>query len=309
MSFNPIGALNINPSLLLQAATQAAGLQHYPAGTLYVVATPIGHLADLTLRAIHVLSRVDAVACEDTRVSAQLLRHLGLDKPLLPVHQHNEQEGAARVLERLARGQSVAYVSDAGTPVISDPGATVVAAAAAQGYRVVPVPGASAVAAALSVSGDDQGKSFTFTGFLPAKGAERQAALVAVADALETQVLFEAPHRIQALALALAERVPQRRITLGRELTKQFETVATMPCVALPAWLAADSHRERGEFVLVLHARAAAPVLAGLPPETERTLTLLMRDLPLKQAVSLAAELTGAARNALYDRALVLRDA
>lgn len=299
--------MKLDTDLLLQAAAQAAGAQQYPAGTLYLVATPIGNLADITLRAIHVLARVDAVACEDTRVSGQLLRHLGLDKPLLPVHRHNEREGAARVLERLARGESVAYVSDAGTPVISDPGATVVAAAAAQGHRVVPIPGASAMAAALSVCGDEQGTAFHFTGFLPAKGAERQSALVAAADAAPTQVLFEAPHRILALAQALAARVPQRRITLGRELTKQFETVATMACEDLPAWLAADSHRERGEFVLVLHAQAPSPAADGLPSDIERTLTILMRDLPLKQAVSMAAELTGAARNALYERALALR--
>jgi len=301
--------LTLDTNLLLQAAAQAAGAQQYPAGSLYMVATPIGNLADITLRAVHVLARVDAVACEDTRVTAQLLRHLGLDKPLLAVHHHNEHEGAARVLERLARGESVAYVSDAGTPVISDPGATLVAAAAAQGWRVVPIPGASAMAAALSVAGDAQGTAFSFVGFLPAKGAERQAALVAATDAAGAQVLFEAPHRIQALATALAAQVPQRAVTLCRELTKQFETVATMACEALPAWLAADANRERGEFVLVLHAPPPVVTPAGLPPDVERVLTVLLRDLPLKQAVSLAAELTGTARNALYQRALALKDA
>jgi 16S rRNA (cytidine1402-2'-O)-methyltransferase len=297
----------LDTAALLQAAAQAAGAQQYPAGTLYMVATPIGNLADISLRAVHVLARVDAVACEDTRVTAQLLRHLGLDKPLLAVHHHNEHEGAVRVLERLARGESVAYVSDAGTPVISDPGATLVAAAAAQGLRVVPIPGASAMAAALSVAGDVQGNAFSFVGFLPAKGAERQAALVACTDAPGAQVLFEAPHRIAALATALAAQAPQRRVTLCRELTKQFETVATMPCAELPAWLAADAHRERGEFVLVLHAPPPVVAEAGLPPEAERTLAVLLRELPLKQAVALAAELTGTARNALYQRALALK--
>lgn len=301
--------MTLDTSLILQAAAQAAGAQQYPAGCLYMVATPIGNLADITLRAVHVLARVDAVACEDTRVTAQLLRHLGLDKPLLAVHHHNEHEGAARVLERLARGESVAYVSDAGTPVISDPGATLVAAATAADCRVVPIPGASAMAAALSVAGDVQGTSFCFVGFLPAKGAERQAALVAATDAAGAQVLFEAPHRIQALATALAAQAPQRRVTLCRELTKQFETVATMPCEALPAWLAADANRERGEFVLVLHAPAAAVAEAGLPPEAERMLAVLLRELPLKQAVALAAELSGTPRNALYERALALRGA
>ena len=299
----------MHTSLLLQAAAQAAGSQQYPASCLYVVATPIGNLADLSLRAIHVLATVDAVACEDTRVSAQLLRHLGLDKPLLAVHQHNEHEGAARVIERLVRGERVAYVSDAGTPVISDPGASLVAAAAAQGHRVVPVPGASAVAVALSVSGDDQGKAFKFIGFLPSKGSERVSALSSLANAPDTQVLFEAPHRIEALAQELAECATLRRVTLGRELTKQFETVVTMPCAALPAWLGADSNRQRGEFVLVLHAQTAAPAEAGLPRHAEHALTILLRDLPLKQAVALAAELTGAPRNALYERALELRKA
>ena len=301
--------MTLDTNLLLQAAAQAAGAQQYPAGCLYMVATPIGNLADITLRAVHVLARVDAVACEDTRITAQLLRHLGLDKPLLAVHHHNEHEGAARVLERLARGESVAYVSDAGTPVISDPGATLVAAAAAAGCRVVPIPGASAMAAALSVAGDVQAKAFNFVGFLPAKGAERQAALVAATDAAGAQVLFEAPHRIQALAAALALQAPLRQVTLCRELTKQFETVATMACAALPAWLAADANRERGEFALVLHAPAAAVAEAGLPPEVERMLTVLLRELPLKQAVALAAELSGTPRNALYERALALRDA
>jgi 16S rRNA (cytidine1402-2'-O)-methyltransferase len=301
--------LTLDTTLLLQAAAQAAGAQQYPAGCLYMVATPIGNLADITLRGVHVLARVDAVACEDTRITAQLLRHLGLDKPLLAVHHHNEHEGAGRVLERLARGESVAYVSDAGTPVISDPGATLVAAAAAQGWRVVPIPGASAMAAALSVAGDVQGTSFSFVGFLPAKGAERQAALVTATDAAGAQVLFEAPHRIQALAAALAAQAPARRVTLCRELTKQFETVATMACEALPAWLAADANRERGEFVLVLHAPPPVATPAGLPTDVERVLTVLLRDLPLKQAVSLAAELTGTARNALYQRALALKNA
>lgn len=298
-----------DPSALLQAAAQAAGAQQYPAGALYVVATPIGNLADLTLRAIHVLSRVDALACEDTRVTGQLMRHLGLDKPLLALHQHNEQAGAARVLARLAQGQSVAYVSDAGTPAVSDPGAALVAAAAAQGHRVVPLPGASAALAALSAAGDAGSAGFSFHGFAPAKGAERQAALARLAADAGTQVLFEAPHRIEALALALAEAAPQRRVTLCRELTKQFETVATLACHALPAWLAEDVNRRRGEFVLVLHAQAeVAPSGGDLPAHALRTLTLLLRELPLKQAVSLAAELSGAPRNALYQRALALRD-
>jgi 16S rRNA (cytidine1402-2'-O)-methyltransferase len=300
--------LNIDASLLLAAAQAAAGQQHYPPGTLYVVATPIGNLADLTLRAIHVLARVDAVACEDTRVAAQLLRHLGLERPLIALHTHNEQQASAVVAERLARGESVAYVSDAGTPAISDPGAALVARTVAAGHRVVPVPGASSAAAAVSVAGDTLGQGFRFVGFLAAKGGERREALAACVADDQTQVLFEAPHRIEALAAALAEAAPERRLTLCRELTKQFETVASMPAAELPAWLAADANRQRGEFALVLHARPAADATA-LPETTLRTLRLLLRELPLKQAVALAAEITGAPRNALYERALADREA
>lgn len=273
------------------------------------MATPIGNLADLTLRAIHVLATVDALACEDTRVSAGLLRHLGLDKPLMAVHQHNEAEAAAGVRERLAQGQRVAYVSDAGTPAVSDPGARLVAAVAAAGHRVVPLPGASSALAALSVAGDVRGSGFSFVGFLPAKGAERAAALRALADAQLTQVLFEAPHRIEALARELAALAPARPLTLCRELTKQFETVHTLPAAALPAWLAADAQRLRGEFVLVLHApEPAATADESLPAESLRTLQLLLRELPLKQAVALAAELGAGPRNAVYQAALQLRD-
>jgi 16S rRNA (cytidine1402-2'-O)-methyltransferase len=299
------------PPLLQQAAAAAAGHQHHVRGTLYVVATPIGNLADVTLRSIHILGLVDAVACEDTRVGAQLLRHMGLHKPLLALHAHNEHEAAAAVLQRLAAGESVAFISDAGTPAISDPGAVVVQAAAAAGHLVVPVPGASSVLAALSVAGDVAavGAGFVFVGFLPAKGAEREQRLAAALADPRTQVVFEAPHRIQSLLGALAMQAPERRVSLTRELTKQFETVFTASAAELPGWLAADSHRARGEFVLVLHALAAPAASADdLPAHALRTLKVLLRELPLKQAAALAAEISGAPRNALYTRALALRD-
>ena len=274
-----------------------------------MVATPIGNLADLTLRAIHVLALVEALACEDTRVSAGLLRHLGLDKPLIALHQHNEAGAARGVVDRLAQGQRVAYASDAGTPAISDPGAVLVAAVAAAGHRVLPIPGASSAVAALSAAGDAAAQGFAFIGFAPAKGADRRAWLQAACDAPGCQVLFEAPHRIGVLLDSLAEAAPQRRITLCRELTKQFETIVTAPAADLPAWLAADANRSRGEFVLVLHAvpLVAAAADDGIGADAERLLRPLLRDLPLKQAVALAAELSGAPRNALYQRALALR--
>jgi 16S rRNA (cytidine1402-2'-O)-methyltransferase len=295
--------------LLHQAAAAAAGGQHHPAGALYVVATPIGNLADITLRAVHVLGLVDAVACEDTRVTGQLLRHLGLDKSLIALHQHNEAGAARGVVDRLAQGQRVAYASDAGTPAISDPGAVLVAAVAAAGHRVLPIPGASSAVAALSAAGDAAAQGFAFIGFAPAKGADRRAWLQAACDAPGCQVLFEAPHRIGVLLDSLAEAAPQRRITLCRELTKQFETIVTAPAADLPAWLAADANRSRGEFVLVLHAvpLVAAAADDGIGADAERLLRPLLRDLPLKQAVALAAELSGAPRNALYQRALALR--
>ena len=298
----------IRPTQLLQAAEAAAGTQQYPAPALYVVATPIGNLADLSLRAIHVLCKVDAVACEDTRHTSPLLRHLGLDKPLLALHEHNELEAAATVLSRLAAGQRVAYVSDAGTPAVSDPGAALVAACHAAGYRTVPVPGPSSALAALSVAGDTSARGFVFIGFLPPKGNERVAALDALAARHDAQVLFEAPHRIESLLKGLAGVTPHRTITICRELTKQFEGVSTMPAADAPAWLAADGNRSRGEFVLVVHSQAPERT-EGADDANDKVLRTLMAELPLKQAVGLAAELTGAPRNTLYARALALKQA
>ena len=296
----------LNASLIQQAAASAAAGQHHPAGALYVVATPIGNLADLTLRAIHVLALVDAIACEDTRHSAPLLRQLGIDKPLLALHEHNEREAASAVLQRLARGERVAYVSDAGTPAVSDPGAALVAAAQAAGHRTIPIPGASSAVAALSVAGDATGAGFAFVGFLPARGGDRSKALKALAGNAATQVLFEAPHRIADLAESLSGLCGEQTLTVCRELTKQFETVATMSASQLPGWLAADANRGRGEFVLVLHGVSQANAEAG-PDAHDATLQTLLAALPLKQAVALAVELTGAPRNGLYERALALK--
>jgi 16S rRNA (cytidine1402-2'-O)-methyltransferase len=309
----PNKALKTDTSLLLAAATAAAGGQQYPAAALYMVATPIGNLADLSLRAIHVLSLVDAVACEDTRVTGGLLNHLGLHKPLLAVHEHNEASAAQSVLNRLALGERVAYASDAGTPALSDPGAVLVAAVAAAGHVVVPIPGASSAAAALSVAGDAAGRAaalgFRFVGFAPTKGRERADALARLVADDCTQIVFEAPHRVASLARELAERAPQRRITICRELTKQFESVVTMAAVDWPAWLEADPQRSRGEFVVVVHAQVTAVVIDDeIPADALSTMTVLLRELPLRQAVALASELSGAPRKALYQRALALRD-
>lgn len=274
------------------------------------MATPIGNLADLSLRAIHCLGLVDALACEDTRQGGALLRHLGLHKPLLALHQHNEREASAAVLARLAAGERVAYASDAGTPAISDPGAVLVREAVAAGYRVLPLPGPSSAATALSVAGDTQAQGFAFVGFLPTKAGERRTALQSVlALEAQSQLLFEAPHRIVELISLLAELGPERRVTVCRELTKQFEQVHTAEAATLPAWMAADAQRQRGEFVLVLHARAPQALAEdALPAEALRVLRLLMAELPLKQAVALAAQISGAPRNRLYDAGLAIKN-
>ena len=271
------------------------------------MATPIGNLADITLRALHVLQLADTVACEDTRHTQSLLRAYGIDKTaaqLLAVHQHNEAQAAQNVVLRLQQGQRVAYVSDAGTPGVSDPGARLAAAVQAAGLRAIPLPGASSITTALSVAGavghgGDAG-GFVFAGFLPVKSAER-ATVIAQQLALEPRcvVLLEAPHRIEELARALAV-LGERPVTLARELTKQFEEVVTQPAQALTAWLDGSPQRSRGEFVVLLHPM---PV-ANDGGDSLRVLRLLLKELPLKSAVRLAADITGASRNVLYDTAL-----
>lgn len=291
----------------LAASAEAASAQHYPQATLYVVATPIGNLADISLRALHVLGLADAIACEDTRHTQSLLRAYGIDKTsaqLIAVHQHNEAQGANVVIDHLRQGHRVAYVSDAGTPGISDPGARLVAAVHQQNLRVVPLPGPSSVTTLLSVAGlvEDQPNGFVFAGFLPNKAGERERAVLTLATELRTVVLLEAPHRIEALATALAT-LGSRRVTIGRELTKQFEEVATVSAHDLPGWLAADANRLRGEFALALHPQSPTTSVA----QDTRILRMLMEYLPLKTAVKLAADITGEPRNALYQSALALK--
>ena len=321
----PIGSASYSQAL--SAARQAAASQHYPQGALYVVATPIGNLADISLRALHVLQLADAIACEDTRHTQALLRAYGIDKntsQLLALHQHNESEAAVNLVLRLRQGQRVAYVSDAGTPGVSDPGARLTAAVQQAGLRCVPLPGASSVTTLISVAGlahaasrcaPDDAESdgpaaavgsaaggFVFAGFLPTRATERTLAVQALASETRAVVLLEAPHRIDAAARALAA-LGARQMTVGRELTKQFEEVATLAADEFPAWLSAGTHRTRGEFALVLHPMAA-PKSTG---RDWRVLKLLLAELPLKTAVKLAADITGEPKNALYDAALALK--
>jgi 16S rRNA (cytidine1402-2'-O)-methyltransferase len=294
----------------LSAARDAAASQHYPQAALYLVATPIGNLADISLRALHVLQLAETIACEDTRHTQALLRAYGIEKAsaaLMALHQHNELKAAGQVIERLQQGQRVAYVSDAGTPAISDPGARLVAAVRDAGKFIVPVPGPSSVTTALSVAGieiaNTRDGGFVFAGFLPSKPTERNARIALLAAEPRAIVLLEAPHRIEALAAAMSG-LGQRRLTVGRELTKQFEEIATLAAAELVSWLNADSNRSRGEFVLVLHPDVVPPQ-AG---DEERVLKLLLAELPLKTAVKLAADITGASRNVLYQSALAQRN-
>jgi len=300
----PMPNLSNSFSSALKAAQDAAGAQHYPQGALYIVATPIGNLADIGLRALHVLGIADAIACEDTRHTQSLLHAYGISKKAFAVHQHNEAEAAQQVIERLRAGERVAYASDAGTPAVSDPGARLVAAVHGAGFRVIPLPGASSVTAALSVAGAvDEHGAFVFAGFLPAKASERDAFVGSIAAESRAVVILEAPHRIEALAAALAV-LGDRKVTVARELTKQFEQVEAMTCASLHTWLAADSQRTRGEFVLVVHPQARVQSA----DEGLRVLGLLLAEMPLKIAVKLAAEITGAPRNELYDAALKMKN-
>jgi 16S rRNA (cytidine1402-2'-O)-methyltransferase len=295
--------LNPRYETVLAAAQAACAAQDHPGGCLYVLATPIGNLADMGLRALHLLHTADLLACEDTRHSQSLLRNYGIDKPAnawLAVHQHNEASAAEQVIVRLQQGQRVVYLSDAGTPAISDPGARLVALVQAAGLKVSPIPGASSITALLSVSGCTGEASFVFAGFLPSKAQERQTAIQAMAQEARAQVFLEAPHRIEAVAKDLAA-LGERALSVGRELTKQFEEVAVMRADALSAWLSASSQRSKGEFALVLHPLAVAANGLG---EAERVLDLLLAELPTKSAVRLAAQISGAPRNALYELAL-----
>ena len=271
-------------------------------GTLYVVATPIGNLADASPRALEVLRQADLVACEDTRTTRTLLARHGIARATLALHAHNERTATAKLLAALRAGSSVALVTDAGTPGISDPGALLVEAAHREGLRVLPVPGPNAAVAAYSAAGFVADR-FLFVGFLPAKPAARRKALAAL-ELPWPVILYEAPHRVLETVEDLAAQFGgERELVFARELTKKFEEVARMPLSQAAAWLAAGPHRQQGEFVLVLGPGATeAPGL----DEGERVLGVLLESLPASEAAKLAARITGAPRNALYKRALEL---
>ncbi len=269
---------------------------------LYVVATPIGNLRDLSLRALDVLGSADVIAAEDTRNSGHLLTHHGITaNRLMALHQHNERGAAEKIIALLAQGQSVALVTDAGTPAVSDPGALLVADVRAAGYRVIPIPGANAALAALSASGLPA-PHFLFYGFLPNKSAARRSSLQDLITLPYTLVFYEAPHRIvECVADLHSVYGGERQIVFAREITKLFESIHRCTLAEAMDWLNADPNNQRGEFVLLVSGAIVQE--EGLDAETERVLALLLKELPLKQAVQLAVQITGAGRNELYPRA------
>jgi len=275
-----------------------------PLGSLYVVATPIGNLDDISARALNILRSVALVAAEDTRHSARLMQHFGIGTPLAACHEHNERDQGGRFLARLLAGEDVALISDAGTPLISDPGYHLVRQARAAGVAVVPVPGACALIAALSAAGLPSDR-FIFEGFLPAKAAGRRARLEQVKEEPRTLIFYEAPHRIlECLQDMQAVFGDERPALLARELTKTFETLKGMPLAELAAWVAADSNQQRGECVVLVAGWQAPEGEEAVSSEALRVLNLLLAEMPLKRAAALAAEITGVRKNVLYQAAL-----
>jgi 16S rRNA (cytidine1402-2'-O)-methyltransferase len=286
----------------------AAAMRALPS-TLYVVATPLGNLRDLTLRALDVLVTASVIAAEDTRVTATLLRRYGIATRAISLHAHNEAARVAALLAMLAAGKSVALVSDAGTPAISDPGARLVRAVRDAGYAVIPLPGPSALTAAVSAAGLDA-ESFVFLGFLPQKPKARRALLVSFAELPAAIVVYEAPHRVRSTAADLAAALgADRALVVARELTKAFETIARITLGEADAWFAADPNRERGEFVLIVDVRPPAPRDGGevLSADAERWLVALLEDLPPARAARIVAAVAGIRRDVVYGRALELK--
>ena len=288
---------------VLNTLWDAALQQQFPTHTLYIVATPIGNLADISVRALATLARVDAIACEDTRHSKTLLNQYGIQKPLIATHEHNENEAAQQLITRLQAGERIALITDAGTPAISDPGARVVMAVRAAGLRVIPIAGASAVVTALSATGVDG--AFAFIGFLPSKAGARAQAIAQWQSCPAHLVFYEAPHRLHETIRALAELLPECHLTVAREVTKLFEEFQTFALSETETWLR-EADAPRGEYVLIVHAPSEQST-SGLPP-WRATLEKLLPHLPLKQAVAITVELTAASKNEVYACALELKN-
>jgi 16S rRNA (cytidine1402-2'-O)-methyltransferase len=285
-------------------------LPHHLPTALYVVATPIGNLGDITHRALDTLRGVNVIAAEDTRMTKSLLSHFGISQRLIAVHDHNERNAADGIVKLLGEGQSVALVTDAGTPAVSDPGARVVATVQAAGFVVVPIPGASALVAALSASGEGEG-GFLFHGFLPPKEGDRRRALEALKDSSYALVFYESPHRVvESVASMFAIFGEARELIICRELTKKFETIVRLKLNDAVTWLESHENNQRGEFVLILSRPSAGEEIEAEMAQSqavERTLKILLEDLPLKQAVAIAVKLTGEKKNLVYEMALSLK--
>ena len=272
-------------------------------GVLFIVATPLGNLGDMTPRAVETLAQVQVIAAEDTRHSLPLLRHFGIVTPCIALHDHNERERSAELIIRLQAGENIALISDAGTPLISDPGYHLVRAAREQGVRVVPIPGPSALIAALSVSGLPTDR-FIFEGFLPAKSAARQQRLEALRIEARTMIFFESGHRITESLNDMAHILGLDRLgVVARELTKIFETIQSDTLGGLCLWVQADPHQQKGEFVVLVQGAVHAEG-AETDAEAERIVRILLEELPVKQASALAAKITGQKKNFLYSMAL-----
>jgi 16S rRNA (cytidine1402-2'-O)-methyltransferase len=285
-------------------ALTAPGALNSTTGSLYVVATPIGNLDDMSVRALKVLREVSLIAAEDTRHSLRLMQHFGISTPLAACHEHNEREEGSRFIARLQAGDDVALISDAGTPLISDPGYHLVRQARAAGIQVVPVPGACALIAALSAAGLPSDR-FIFEGFLPAKSVGRQARLALLKEEPRTVIFYEAPHRILECLQDLEEIFgADRPAVLGRELTKTFETLKGLPLGELRAFVEGDSNQQRGECVVLVAGWTEPEGEDAVGPEARRVLDLLLQEMPLKRAAALAAEITGVRKNLLYQVAL-----
>ncbi|MDH3871534.1 MAG: 16S rRNA (cytidine(1402)-2'-O)-methyltransferase [Gammaproteobacteria bacterium] len=277
-------------------------------GVLYVVATPIGNLQDITARALDTLKRVARIAAEDTRHSRKLLAHYGIDTPMTALHEHNEHEVTGTLLKMLHSGTDLALISDAGTPLISDPGFYLVRAVRQAGMKVVPVPGPSACITALSASGLPTDR-FVFEGFLPAREHARRQRLEALRDEHRTLVFYESSHRVADCLTDMVEVLGAgRAAVVARELTKTFETIRAGALSELLAWLLGDAQQQRGEFVVMVQGEAPAAE-AAMDPQAQQVLELLMQELPLKQAAALASKITGLAKNLCYQRALELKKA
>lgn len=276
------------------------------AGTLYVVATPIGNLEDMTPRAIRILSEVDLIAAEDTRHSGKLLKHFGIEAKTEALHEHNERSQVPRLIDILQAGKSIAFITDAGTPLVSDPGFHLVRSARQAGLTVIPVPGACAAIAALSAAGLPSDR-FVFEGFPPAKSAARRAVFEKLCEEARTLIFYESPHRILESLQEMTEIFgPGREAVLARELTKQFETVRSGTLTELSEWVNHDPHQQLGEFVILIHGVPRAEREA-VDEDAERVLRILLEELPVSQAVALAAKITGLKKNKLYDYALSLK--